>query len=177
MKWFFKDVRKACGKRWWNCSGSESDSRARWLGLTSQFRFSSVWLWVRGLTSLYFSLIHGNNNLEHGWLSCQSQRAWGGGDRAASIKWSWDAAAHSSRAGLATWSSRPTPKWSRSWVGEKYLENNMVAIIYKGLFGAFLWRPLSVFAYTCMYSDLLSACVTLFCAFKGCNEFHGLDTS
>ena len=52
----------------------------------------------------------------------------------------------------------------------------MVAIIHRGLFGAFLWRPPSVFAHTCMYSDLLlSACVTLLCALKGCSEFHGSD--
>jgi len=36
-------------------------------------------------------------------------------------------------------------------VGEKYSENNMVALIHRGLFGAFLWRPPSVFAHTCMY--------------------------
>lgn len=40
----------------------------------------------------------GNNNLKHGWFSCQSQRARGRGDGTASIKWSWDTAAYNSRA-------------------------------------------------------------------------------
>ena len=163
MKWFFKDVRKACGKRWWKCSGSELDSRARWLGLTYQFCFLSVWLWVRSLTSLHFSLIHGNNNLQHGWLSCQSQRAWGGGDCAACIKWSWDAAAHSSRAGPGHMVLLPNPQVVKKLNGREIFGEQHGGHHLQGSIWCISLEASCVCIHMYVLRSLISMCNSLLC--------------
>ena len=51
---------------------------------------------------------------------------------------------------MVTW-SQPTSRWSGSGVGQKYLENSMVAAIHGDQFGAFLWRPPSMCLHILMY--------------------------